>query len=254
LEKLRLDVPPIGVKLLEETSDDFEAADEYRGVSYCDAVGLAASGREVLVLPGSIELCKWSPVVLGLKKPGSDFEVSLGPRVEAPVAAVYLAPLQLFREGLEPDVVILRGGRARIDRLAGMMGAGALDNRYRGEFDKSALGVDETGISLKSLLTNSVNRALGRLRHSRAFDSAVKRVFKSETITNTLEKLIKRTMASMSVCRNSTVIPFLEETGNISFYCTGGVTWGGNSPRDVTSGFPYAMIAPLLERIDYPGK
>jgi hypothetical protein len=58
----------------------------------------------------------------------------------------------------------------------------------------------------------------------------------------------------MSVCRNSTVIPFLEDAGNISFFCTGGIAWGCNPPDFLTSGFPYGMIEKVIDRLDFPGK
>lgn len=251
MEKVCLALPPVGV-CFADSLDGLEDVAVYHGASYCDAVRLATEGRELVVAPGSIEVCKWSPVVLGIKEPGSDFESRLGPRVEGGPAAVYLAPLDLFRPGLEPDVVIIRGSRGQVDSVAEMLGPGALTQRYRGRFDKSALGAGDTGVSIKALVTNGVNRALARLSRSEAFDRIIRRAFRSERLTTALEALIKRTMASMSICRNSTVIPFTEGAGNISFFCTGGVAWGGNSPYHVTSGFPYRALREHLDRLDYP--
>ena len=51
--------------------------------------------------------------------------------------------------------------------------------------------------------------------------------------------VISRAMADMSVCRNSTVIPLLSGQVNVSFFCTGGITWGRNHPQYLTSGWPW---------------
>jgi len=48
-----------------------------------------------------------------------------------------------------------------------------------------------------------------------------------------------RTLADMSVCRNSTVVPLLVGRVNVSFFCTGGITWGRNDPDHLTSGWPW---------------
>jgi hypothetical protein len=49
----------------------------------------------------------------------------------------------------------------------------------------------------------------------------------------------------MSVCRNSTVIPLLTGRVNVSFFCSGGITWGRNQPDHLTSGWPWAVYAAL---------
>ncbi|MCP4532783.1 MAG: hypothetical protein GY831_16380, partial [Delftia sp.] len=59
---------PVGVCLLR-SPDEHADAPVYRGVSYCDAVSRAGAGEVLRVLPGSIQVCRWSPVVLGLKEP-----------------------------------------------------------------------------------------------------------------------------------------------------------------------------------------
>lgn len=246
MDRITFELPPVGVKFLRAGMEGFEQADLYSGVSYCDAVRIASLGRALVVRPGSIEVCKWSPVILGLKEPESGFERGLGPRLEGGVAGVYLAPLDMFPPGEEPDVVIVRGRPAQISRLAAMMGEGTLQRLYRGQINKTALGANDGGFRLKVALTNVVIRSLARLKRWKRFDDFIRWAFRSQGVTSAFERILKRTMSSMSVCRNSTVIPFVEDAGNVSFFCTGGVMWGGNSPKHVTSGFPYRKVAPYL--------
>jgi hypothetical protein len=61
-------------------------------------------------------------------------------------------------------------------------------------------------------------------------------------------------MANMSMCRNSFVIPLRENRANISYFCTGGVAWGKNDSRNMTSGFPRHLFVKLDAHLDYPGK
>jgi uncharacterized protein (DUF169 family) len=245
MEKTRFEVPFVGVKVLESPGG-FEDVAEYRGVSYCDAVRRATAGEEVLVRPGSIEVCRWSPVVLGLKNPESDFEKSLEPHLESPVAGVYVAPLSWFREGVEPDVVIVRGRPAQLKKLAADMGEGSLQGTYRGRIGWSALGVGEKGLSWRVMLVHALNYSLSLLIRIRLVDELIKKYFRRESVSKAFEDAGKNAVADMSMCRNSTVLPYVEDAGNISFFCTGGVTLGGNSPANMTAGFPYRLIKPLL--------
>ncbi len=82
---------PVGVRLLR-SPDEPAGAPVYQGVSYCDAVSRAGAGEVLRVLPGSIQVCRWSPGVLGLKEPRGRFENNLAPRLAFPVAGLLLAP------------------------------------------------------------------------------------------------------------------------------------------------------------------
>ena len=66
-------------------------------------------------------------------------------------------------------------------------------------------------------------------------------LFRSPAVTTGYDALIAATLADMSVCRNSTVVPLLTGQANVSYFCSGGITWGGNDPSHVTSGWPYAL-------------
>jgi uncharacterized protein (DUF169 family) len=252
METIDLELPVIGVKILKDSLEGFDA-ETYGGVSWCDAVRLATFGVKSLVVPGSIDICKWSPVILGLKEPENPFEKSLEPRLEETVAGLYLAPLAMFTD-VEPDVVIVRGRPAQLRRLAEGLGEGALSTRYSGQIGRTALGVGERGLSARVMLTHATNRVLGVLKRWKRFDDATRIAFKNPKVTGMFEKMAKNAIADMSMCRNTCIIPYVEDAGNISFFCTGGVTWGGNSPANMTSGYPGRMVPKILELVDFPGR
>jgi hypothetical protein len=160
---------------------------------------------------------------------------------------VYLAPVSRFNEALEPDVVIVRGSPVMLRKLAAQMGEGALQDTYRDRMEWTALGAGERGLSLRVMLVHAVNYTLSLLNRVKLFSDLTRWLFRRKWVTNIFEKMIRNALADMSMCRNSTVIPYVEDAGNISFFCTGGATWGGNSPRNMTSGFPYHLIKPLLQ-------
>lgn len=251
MKQIDLELPVVGVKFLQSFAG-YEDVEQYHGVSYCDAVRLATFGTEQLLAPGSIEVCKWSPVVMALKAPENDYERSLKPRLPEQLAGVYLAPLWHFRG--EPDVVVVRGRPMQLRQLAAGMGNGALQQRYRDSIGRSLLFEGERGPGLRAVVTQVTNRVLNKLKRSKRFDQMVKVAFRRDDVTAWFEKLLRNTVADMSVCRNSTVLPYLEDAGNISFFCTGGVTWGGNAPVHVTSGFPYRLFATVQDCVNYPGK
>ena len=108
------DPPPVGVRRLAGPDDAAEVP-PFAGISYCDAVRQAGEGKMLRVLPGSIGVCHWAPVVLGHKEPGDGFEAGLEPRLEAPAEGLLLAPLDQFPG--EPEVVIVRTGREQLVKL-----------------------------------------------------------------------------------------------------------------------------------------
>jgi hypothetical protein len=91
-----------------------------------------------------------------------------------------------------------------------------------------------------------VNRILGGLARSERWQAFTCWLFQSRWVTARFDALISRTLADMSICRNSTVIPLLTGQANQSFFCTGGITWGRNRPEHLTSGWPW----PLFQRVD----
>ncbi|MBU4392141.1 MAG: DUF169 domain-containing protein [Actinobacteria bacterium] len=253
MEKITLELPLVGIKVLNDSVVGFENVDVYHGVSYCDAVRLAMFGEELLVKPGSIEVCKWAPAVLGLKIPENSFERGMLPRLDS-VAGLYVAPLSRFLEDAPPDVVIVRGRPTQMKRVMEALGEGALQRTYYGEIGKTALGVVDRRFSLKVMLSYVSNRMMALLRRWKRFDDLIRTAMRTQVLTGALERVLKNTVADMSICRNSTVIPFEEGAGNVSFFCVGGISWGGNLPANMTSGFPYDLIEDIHDRLEYPGK
>ncbi|MDD5748164.1 MAG: DUF169 domain-containing protein [Actinomycetota bacterium] len=250
--KLIVGDEPVGVKIFGEADNGFlSEIPVYHGISYCEAVSLASEGREFVVQEGSIEVCKWAPAVLGFKKPDDEFSSNIEPRLEYPVSRIYLAPLSMFES--EPDVVIIRGEPSLLEEISGRLGEDAIQKRYFGAIGKSAVGLGG-GMSLSVGLTRFANRVLSSLGMIESFRRLTYRLFKSEKVTAVFERLIKGAMADMSVCRNSTVIPYLEDAGNISFFCVGGITWGGNKPWQMTCGFPKRYANDLREMLEWHEK
>lgn len=250
MERIMLRVPPLGVKVLLEGDVPPEGVEAYRGISYCEAARDAVSGQGVLVGPDSIEVCRWAPAVLGLKTAESGFEESLLPRMPERVAGYYLAPLSAFSKGVEPDVVIIRGRPEEVLKIVRAVGEERMAFEFSGQIGRSALGVVDGGRSVKLSLSRASNRVLARLRRFPRFERFTHRLFRSERASGLLERVIKNSVADMSMCRNSTVIPYLYDKGNISFFCVGGITWGGNSPADITSGFPYGLFRQVAGMIE----
>ena len=251
---IKLELPLVGVKFLTDSLNGFEDVEVFAGASYCDAVRNATFGKELVVAPGSIGVCRWSPIILGLKEAESDFENSLEPRLDSNTAGVYVAPLSSFPDGVVPDTVIVRGRPAQLREIAEALGPNAMQKKYTGKIGWSALGVGERVLSAKVLLSHASNRLLGLLYRSKWFDAAIMRLTKSEELSARLEKYGKNAVADMSICRNSSVMPYVLDAGNITYFCAGGVTWGGNTPANMSSGYPYRLIEPLLGDLDYPAK
>jgi uncharacterized protein (DUF169 family) len=237
--------PPVGVRLLR-SSDEQDGLPVYHGVSYCDAVRRAGEGQVLRVLPGSIQICGWAPVVLGLKEPAGRFEGSLAPRLPFPVAGLLLAPLDRFPG--EPDVVVVRGSPQVLLEMATALDRQLLWAGHGGRLDCSALPVylDERAALPPGLAqarlgwTTGLNRMLAVLARSARWRAFTYWLFRSRLVTAGFDAVISRTLADMSVCRNSTAIPLLSGRTNLSFFCTGGITWGRNRPDEITSGWPWA--------------
>jgi hypothetical protein len=192
------------------------------------------------VQPDSVEICGWAPVVLGLKEPEGRFEEGLAPRLAFPVAGLLLAPLDRFPG--EPDAIIVRRSAEAVHAMVQRLDREELWNGHQGRLDRSALPhlLQEKPNSRQGLVWG-VNRLLSGLARSRRWQSLTRSLFRSHLVTAGFEALISRTLADMSVCRNSTAIPLLSGQVNVSFFCTGGITWGRNRPEHLTSGWPWPL-------------
>ncbi len=235
---------PIGAKFLAGPSDAWDDLFPFEGASYCQAVARAGElpGRGLLVRVDSINSCRWSPVILGLKQADGSFEARLEPSLEH-TWGIALATLPAFAEaGAEPDIVIVRDTagnlRAKLDRL----GRNNCAMQYAGRMDRSALAVLEGDAGgWKARLIGVVNPTLAWLNKVPGWQKTTEIVFRSKTVSDLFDRLIALCMADMSICRNSTVIPMLTGKANLSHFCTGGVAWGENRPEHMTCGIPWAL-------------
>jgi hypothetical protein len=239
---------PVGVSVFRSAQAHSDVP-VYCGVSYCDAVRRAGEGECLRVLPGSIEVCGWSPVVLGLKAPANRFERGLTPRLPSPVAGLLVAPLDRFPG--EPEVVVVRAGREVLRQMVQVLGPEALWNGHEGRLDRSAMpALTGEQPSRRQGLVGTVNGALASLARYRRWQAFTHWLFRNHLVTAGFDALISRTLADMSICRNSTAIPLLTGRVNASFFCTGGVTWGRNDPEQLTSGWPWAQFCQATRPFD----
>lgn len=256
-DMIKLELPPVGIKLLDqENTSLFEGIKLFSGVSYCEAVFESTFGAELLVSPASVKVCKWVPVVLGFKKAQNEFERSIEPHLDTGTKAIYIAPLHLFRKDVDPDVVVIRTKPDRYRSMIDILG-------WESFIDFAALRQDKTALhtfnmkppaGFSAMTIKYFNGALDALNRFDLWNSFTAFLFKSDFVTGIFDKFITRYMANMSMCRNSFVIPFQHNRANISYFCTGGVAWGKNDSRNMTSGFPYQLFGKLDAHLDYPGK
>jgi hypothetical protein len=250
MPEVTLNVQPVGVKFYVGDFNAPAGIPAYEGMSYCDAVRLVTAGEELLVGRESIDACRWSPVVLGLKEAESGFEKRQEPR-QKNTRTIYLAPLSGFEaRGIEPDVVIMRDEPGTLRFLSRTVGQNSCVREYAGELDKSALEyLWDNRSDWKVKLTMAVNRILAVLQKQEWFRKLIAAIFRSEVVSDLFDRFISRTMADMSMCRNSTVIPAKTGRANISFFCSGGIAWGMNRYDYMTSGWPYPVFEELREKV-----
>jgi len=254
MEKLSLKPPPIGITIFRRAPSWLKDVPLFRGLSYCQAVAETDDGGELRVEPSSITTCHWVPAVLGLKEAELDFEKELTPRLESGTVALYLARLDRYRPGLEPDVVVLRADPDVLKQLIEHVGwdHAAWDYVEDKRVSRSALRhLREPESGWRSRLLKPVNRSLAGMRRVPGWTEATALAFRSMTVTKAFDQIIKRAMADMSICRNSTVIPYQSGKVNVSYFCTGGIAWGGNDPFHLTSGWPWPLWRQIADRVEW---
>ncbi|MBN1880998.1 MAG: DUF169 domain-containing protein [Deltaproteobacteria bacterium] len=255
-DTIEIDLPPVGVKFLCDSASGYEDITRFKGISYCQAVFGATFGMELLVVPESIQVCQWVPIVMGFKEAENEFERSITGHLPFPTEGIYIAPLFLFRKDVTPDVVLIRTDPDSYRVIIDFLG-------WDGFIELDGKGLDMTGLAtfqksppsgFSKWAVKNINRILDVLNRFSLWQIITTTLFRSTFITRIFDRFITRYMANMSMCRNSTVIPFQTHRANISYFCTGGVAWGKNNPRHMTSGFPYDTFLRLDEILDYPGK
>lgn len=254
-EKIILDLPPVAVKFLGGKEKGLDKVRRFKGVSYCQAVLWATFGDELIVDPSSIQTCQWAPVVLGFKTAENEFEKSINRTLPAGAGPVYLARVDTCRKRFEPDVVLVRAPKTVFYTLIEALGDDAFISCREHRLDETALSVFAGG-PLKGFsrwAVRNINRWLYWMNGFAWWQKVTTFLFRSTVITSVFDRFITRYMANMSMCRNSTVLPFQTGRANISFFCTGGVAWGKNPYDFMTSGFPVAVFKKIEGRLRYPG-
>ena len=253
---IRLDLPPVGVKILSKTESDLSDVDTFHGISYCNALFRATFGEEILLRPDSVNVCQWAPVVLGFKNPENDFEKSITEHLSPVTPGIYMAPLHLFRKGIKPDVVIIRTDLDNYRYIIDSLGWDNFIDHENYSLDLTALDTfkNRPPVGVSAWMIKNTNRLLHYLNRFGWWQWFIAYAFKSTLLTKFFDKFITRFMANMSMCRNSTVIPFQKGKANVSYFCTGGIAWGKNKPDNMTSGYPYGIYQKLAPLLDYPGK
>jgi len=251
----RIKLPLVGAKLYHRRPGWWDEVPLFSGISYCEALRQAGERGEQWVAPDSIKNCRWSPVALGLKQPEADsnFENKIAPRPSRPTAGVYLARLDQFRGGVDPDVVIVRGQPEQLRELLALVERESLAWEHvaeRGVSTSALASLYAETPAWRDRLSSAVNRGLYSLDRVPGWRGLTARLFRSRLVSAGFDQLIKRTMADMSMCRNSTVIPLLSGKVNASYFCTGGIAWGGNQPAMLTSGWPWELWRKVAERVE----
>ena len=157
---IELGSPPIGIRFFKAGEAPASGFRAYRGPSYCHAVGEATRGELVVVEPGSIEVCRWSPPVLGLKEPESDFEKEREPRLPFATSAIALGRLGDWPNSAgDPDVVLVRADRFAFEKLVGLAGPDRLYREHTG-IDRTVIPVLEGRVShpVKTGLVKTANQ------------------------------------------------------------------------------------------------
>jgi hypothetical protein len=253
-ETISLDLPPVGIKILTNEETGLAGIPRFTGISYCQAIQQSTLGRALIIDSDSIQVCQWSPVVLGLKSAGNEFEKTIHKRLPAGISSFLSAPIGQFNEHQRPDIVIIRAQADTFRAIIDLLG-------YDLFIPYSGYGLDETALSIfaegplkgfRRWATKNINRWLYWMNQFSWWQMLTTFLFRSTTITRLFDCFITKYMANMSLCRNSTVIPYLSSRVNISFFCTGAIAWGKNSPDFLTSGFPYKIYKKIKDRLLFP--
>jgi len=254
MKRINVGYIPAGVKFSPENYGDYAPAEKYSGVSFCDAVQKATygAGQSLLLEPDSIDVCRWAPVVLGFREPHPQFDLKVEFHLPPPISSVLIAPLDKFKETHPPDVVLVRAVPMEIQKILRELGPYNVNTEMTGRLDRSALEVFNGGVRFDKLRVRWVNETLAALNHKPEWCEFTKWIFSREWTTFIFDLLLDRFLANMSVCRNATVIPYLTRKANVSFFCTGGIAWGGNLPGHMVCGIPFELSRNFEWTVDSP--
>lgn len=241
-----------GIKINPGADCRWPSSERYSGISFCDAVRTATDGegKAMLLDSESITVCRWSKVVLGFSEPDPALDLKVGQNLPIGTESALIAPISMFAPECPPDVVLIRTTPEKIKRIIKLAGESSLAAEHADDLGRSALSVlSRGGNSIEKTRVEMVNGALARLNGLQQWRDFTKWIFNHQLTTYVFDLLLDKYLANMSMCRNSTVIPFLTGKLNVSYFCTGGIAWGMNSPDHLTCGMPYEIYARIAPRI-----
>ncbi len=247
-ERIKAGYVPVGVKVAPETPENYPRGEKYRGISYCDAVRLASAGtgRALLLETDSIEICRWSPVVLGFCEPDPKFDLKVGYNLPFFTRSIILAPVGMYTANYPPDSLLVRAAPSELKKILELLDPAEIARELAGEMDKSAISVLDRNHGPRDVRRiRWVNRLLASFNWSRNWRNFTKWALDRQWTTYLFDLFLDRYLANMSMCRNSTAIPLLTGKVNISCFCTGGIAWGLNSPAHMTCGMPFHLYRRL---------
>ncbi len=241
---------PAGIKINPSGSGDYPKGKEYKGISYCDALRRATTGKggALVIGPDSVSTCLWNPQVFGFKPPDDRFDLKVEYSLPGNTENILIAPLDYYESGYPPDVVVIRTVPSEVRKIYNALGESRFNVDMAGRLDRSAIEIfSGGGRGRDKRRVKIVSRILGDLNQFPEWRDFTKFIFKYEWTTYIFDLFLDRFLANMSLCRNATVIPHLTGKANISFFCTGAIAWGLNNPRHIACGIPY----PLAEGIRF---
>lgn len=270
---ISLDIIPVGVKFLreEEMPNNFNVVQNPKVRSYCDVIRLLRKEEycqgNVLTLDSNT-VCKWGPAILGLKKPDNELEKKLSPIMEESFDGVFVFNINTPKEkhplssAIEnPDTVTIVGTREILADIIERLGIENFTDEYIDRLETSALSafsdiqdISETVKRKRARKTSSLKFLnwvfSSRVMSNRVSTWIITQPFKSYTFSKMADPVLRKTMAVHSVCMNTSVIPYLTQKGNVSYFDAGGIGWGGNTHKNMIMGLPgqlYQRLEPILE-------
>ncbi len=241
-----------GIKANPAADCRWPDSERYSGISFCDAVRAATEGEgKAFTLDSeSITVCRWSKVVLGFNEPDPALDLKVRHNLPFGTESILIAPISMFDAECPPDTVLIRTTPAKIKKIIKLAGESSLADEHADDLGKSALSVlSRGGNSVEKTRVELVNASLARLNGLEQWRDFTKWIFKHQLTTYVFDLLLDKYLANMSMCRNSTVIPFLSGKLNVSYFCTGGIAWGMNSPDHMACGMPYEIYARIAPQI-----
>jgi uncharacterized protein (DUF169 family) len=247
--RISLEETPIGVKFLhgEEMPNDYSVVKNPAVRSYCDAIRLLRDIKEhkgIIITLDSIKICKRCPTILGLKtddKINKKLMVKIGDSIIGVFVFNINTPTMnhpLSYAINNPDVVLIVGTQSCFTDIIDVLGIENFTDKHINMLETSALSLFS---KTKNVSNDTKNK---RPRNMRNFNF-LKRIFPFKLITRN-----QATIAVSSLCLNCSVIPFLSQKGNVSYFCSGGLSWGGYTEKNLVMGLPdvlYKRLEPMLE-------